>query len=894
MSTTNRIELLNDCGCCEGQTASTPARIENRPGLDTISYRIGDYHRFRETMLARLSSSDLPSLKRLTTRDQDDYSIALIDAWASVAEVLSFYQEYFANEGLLRTAKERLSVLEHARLIGYQLNPGVAASAYLAFTMDEPLANMDNPILETIVPAGSQVQSTPGPDETAQIFETEVEIEARVAWNAIRPRLTQPQLIDVSMQSVLVDGISTFVKPGDDLLFVDQSNAEEIKQVLDVDVDEENETTQIILSGDLSSPSTYSVQPKDTSGSFSLFDAKVTVDDSVIDIFINHSWAIEDIVAIADTKHWSLKEIAQRINTHSDVTKDVATGKGVYGFHKRANFFGFNAQKKVVYEDSYPYKPKDISDWIDWTASESDQTIYLDNDYPEITPGSYCIVRDNSDSVFQIQAVKTVSRTAYGISSKSSKLTLKTGDQWFSSTTNLMANTIREAAILAQSEALPLVQVPLTEPVKGETILLEHADLNIRNGQYMAITGERVDQPGVMISEVLQIDEARLEHGFTEITFANSLDYEYIRNSVTLNANVAPASHGESVSEVLGSGDASTPSQQFSLKQTPLSYLAADVPGGAKSTLEIRVNDILWEEVETFLYRQSEERIYTTKLDDAGVTHVYFGNGIEGARLPSGTNNVVARYRRGIGLGGLVNEKQLNLLLTRPLGIKEAINPEKSSGADDPEKLVDARTNAPLGLLTLGRTVSLSDYEDFCRAFAGIAKARAVAVSEHGVPKIYITISGPEGEIVDDSSKTYEKLLAALENAGDPYTQFSILPYRPAYFKLDAGLYVDADYQDDLVLEAAHATLRENFSFDSRAFNQPIHLSEVIAVLQRVEGVIAVDVNHLYRSDASPVSPLPRSIMPNLTNGSSTSDDVLGAELITLDPAPLDQVGVKK
>lgn len=120
---------LNDCGCCEGQTASTPSRIDNRHGLDTVSYRIGDYHRFRETMLARLSSSELPELQGLTTRDQNDFSIALIDAWANVSEVLTFYQEYFANEGMLLTAKERLSVLEHARLIGYALNPGVAASS---------------------------------------------------------------------------------------------------------------------------------------------------------------------------------------------------------------------------------------------------------------------------------------------------------------------------------------------------------------------------------------------------------------------------------------------------------------------------------------------------------------------------------------------------------------------------------------------------------------------------------------------------------------------------------------------------------------------------------------------------------------------------------------------
>ena len=45
--------------------------------------------------------------------------IALLDAWATVGDVLTFYQERIANEGYLRTATERRSVLELARLVGY-------------------------------------------------------------------------------------------------------------------------------------------------------------------------------------------------------------------------------------------------------------------------------------------------------------------------------------------------------------------------------------------------------------------------------------------------------------------------------------------------------------------------------------------------------------------------------------------------------------------------------------------------------------------------------------------------------------------------------------------------------------------------------------------------------
>src|SRR5436309_5408770 len=129
--------VLNDCGCCEGVTAETPSVMENRPGLSAIAYRAGTHAQFRETLQARLSGSQQPALRGLTTREASDFTIALLDSWATVADVLTFYQERIANEAYLRTATERLSVLELARLIGYELRPGVAANTYLAFTLED-------------------------------------------------------------------------------------------------------------------------------------------------------------------------------------------------------------------------------------------------------------------------------------------------------------------------------------------------------------------------------------------------------------------------------------------------------------------------------------------------------------------------------------------------------------------------------------------------------------------------------------------------------------------------------------------------------------------------------------------------------------------------------------
>jgi hypothetical protein len=74
--------------CCEGLQRYTPVEIANRSGLSAIIYRAGTQARFKATMLAALSSGEREELRDLMTRDDDDFSIALIDAWSSVLDVL--------------------------------------------------------------------------------------------------------------------------------------------------------------------------------------------------------------------------------------------------------------------------------------------------------------------------------------------------------------------------------------------------------------------------------------------------------------------------------------------------------------------------------------------------------------------------------------------------------------------------------------------------------------------------------------------------------------------------------------------------------------------------------------------------------------------------------------
>jgi hypothetical protein len=233
------------CGCCSGVEPLTPMPTANRAGLSSISYRVGTHSTFLDSMKARLSLHQMPDGQRplaaLSTRESSDPSVALLDAWATVADVLTFYQERIANEGYIRTALEMRSVYELARLVGYRPRPGVASSVYLAYTIDP------NTKEEVIIPKGARAQSVPGPGELPQSFETSEPLNARASWNELKVRLNQPQQLQtiLSKNRVYFGGVTTGLVPNDLLLAKERGSQPQLLRVLEVLPDAKNDRTLI-------------------------------------------------------------------------------------------------------------------------------------------------------------------------------------------------------------------------------------------------------------------------------------------------------------------------------------------------------------------------------------------------------------------------------------------------------------------------------------------------------------------------------------------------------------------------------------------------------------------------------------------------------------------------
>ncbi|GJQ57325.1 MAG: hypothetical protein SCALA701_01260 [Candidatus Scalindua sp.] len=834
-----------------------------------------------------------------------------------------------ANEFYLRTATERLSVLELARLIGYELNPGVAANTYLAFIIEDtpgafgevliPGSNAQG-ILSSpppvVIDLGVKVQSIPGPGEQAQTFETVEKIEARAEWNVIRARLTQPQELVTNIGSIVLQGIDNDINTGDIVLIIAKDGTGSVNRnaakIVNVTSNEERKTTRVDLELEHMthelSPNVFADDFPEDTDSIRNFNDKTELDEEVVQELVSGTWQGEDLDALIEEKKWSPETLAINIaekidfdtkNTHHENTnKDL----GIYVFRKKAALFGYNAAKQPTYDSNN--RIENASLWVEWCPEgEFANTMYLDNGYEEVVPGSFIAVQKQNQTVdsadiFKISTVVIYPRTAYGISSKTTKIVLPDDSGWEipdcevlhdvhvpvgtpqpTTGAEFAFNIIRTTTVYVQSEKLTLAEVPIETIVEGNILTCERAYFGLKKGQKIIVSGERHDLKGIFVSETMTINNIILFKGFTVLKFEKDLVHRFIRSTVTVNANVTLATHGETVHEVLGSGDTTQAFQHFTLRQPPLTYVV-----DTQTTLEIRVNDLLWKEVADFFGYGPDERIYITRMDDEGRTTVIFGDGKRGLRLPTGQENIKARYRKGIGLQGLVKANKISQLMTRPLGVKGATNPLRSTDADDRERLANARDNAPLTVLALHRIVSLKDYEDYAQSYAGIDKALATWSWDRLQRTVFLTVAGPNGATIEETIK--KPLLNTLHKFGDPNVLITINTYQPKFFRLKAFVEVFSDYLGEKVVAEIKQTLRENFSFKKRQFGQPVYYSEVLDVIHKVKGVKAVDIDDLFivgeenrKNDQQGLEArLPYKI----------NNEFIGAELLTLDSAPIE------
>lgn len=301
------------------------------------------------------------------------------------------------------------------------------------------------------------------------------------------------------------------------------------------------------------------------------------------------------------------------------------------------------------------------------------------------------------------------------------------------------------------------------------------------------------------------------------------------------------ATRGETVNaEVLGSGNGSIPFQSFTLRKSPLTYLAdPSGPNGRRAALTVAVDGKKWKQAQSFYGATPTDQIYVVSHDDENKTTITFGDGEFGARVPSGTNNVVASYRHGVG--GNVDANAINAFKKPVKGIKKVFNPLPSSGGEDPPTPAEAYEMAVQSTRVLGRLVSLLDFEVEAARYGGVVQARASwfwdPTGEDANIHVWI-ITADDG----DPSETLRGYLLGL---AEPDMQCVVQHATAVVGAFELDLEIDPLYNPAAVSKAVLEHLFHPFDgmFALRNVNIGgyIHRSRLYAAIHAVEGVLGVN-----------------------------------------------------
>ncbi len=820
-----------------------PRRADNRAGLPRIAYRIGRYADFVEAMTRGIDAA--PELAAWTHRDPDDPGIALLQGAALLGDILSFYQEHYANEAYLRTAAWRESVAELVRLTGYRLAPGIGGRATLAFE-----ARGDKPVtIRGGFPVKAELEGLTVPAD----FQTDA---ALTAWphlgrfNLYRARRYLP---------TLAAGSSSF----------EVARVDDAGDALSVAAFELKVGDRLLL---------QPAEPSWTTSGSTLFAQKAP-----------------QVVKVN-----KLTRLLGRVIVDTDAPLVQAWNQPVaaYRLGRSLRHFGHNAPPKTVTSKlsgttitGASEAPTRFERHID-TSHDCENTsastplpptlMPLDQEVNDLTPGTRVVIQTrvaqtSTGTRFELSVVRTlrgVRAGTLGFGNLSGPTTLLTLDHALirqALGSPLPVADVRDFRIHElTSPALTLrpVSAPLdgafsngtaalryygtavqAQQLAGRRLYLSHADgrsVELRCTNSIGHFAPSVPDTPKMWS--LSFDRAPAP--FTRA------DFDEAAPSVTVFGNLVDASQGKAERDaVLGNGDSRQMWQTFPLPKSPLTYFvsAGAVPPQVPE-LEVWVNARLWTRVDAFYGHAADEPIYIVREDAEGRSFVQFGDGQTGARLPSGLKNVVAVYRSGVGAHGPIKPGAAPTASERPPGFDKLSLAGIVSGGADAEDGEKAREAAPGKVQGLGRLVSLQDYETETLGVPGVIAAAAAWDLHAGVPAVILRVllaAGREAE--------FDEVRATLAHAqrcrGPDRFPLVVEQARLRHAYVDASYARDPSYRQEDVEAGLRAALglagevahqRSGlFGLHARRLGEREYASRIEGRLQNVPGVLWCKVSAL-------------------------------------------------
>jgi hypothetical protein len=771
---------MSNASICPCDRFVFPRAITNRPGLDSIAYRAGDFTTFRHALL--LPRAGEAELLQWSPSAKQDLAVQMVEWWAYLADILTFYNERIANQDYLRTADLPESVNRLIRVLGYRPRPGIGATGTLAALLSKQLPLQ--------LPKGLQFQSKPGPGQQPQIFELDADttINPPDAVSADPDPGSSLLQTDASGHSgVLLAGAVSGIKHGDELLLLERGWP----------ADGTNWALAVV---------TAVTQQKDAHGTINTriaFDppAPVLPPDAVVTDYrllksnqFARPWQFADPSVTLQPGQVDLDSITRGIKVGDPVLFEIPGGSvgpfvvSVIGYTEVVWY----ANASSVTPGTQPAPP----------------TVPIPIPHSEITFTPSQPVFFTPPPIFL-----PFLPVSFAPNVPLDQLEVRYGWQDVGQLIATPASTLSTTA--PSLLATPPATFP---PANSLPVMIEDA-----NGFGESAFGSATGSPPT------KLQLSGLPDPAADLTPPLRVLYGLMQ-----------VSRGKTVTnEILGSGDATQAGQEFVLKNSPLTYLlgASSISGqNYRSTLVIRVDGIAWQEVPSFYGQAPDAKVFVTREDENNQTHVMFGDAINGARLTSGVNNVVATYRFGSGAKS-PPAGSLTVILQPQPNLKAVRNPVAVGGGADPDPPGQIRRYAPQSVLTFGRAISADDYETIAAQAPGVARARSYWAWDPGEQRALVTI------YVGDDASAVTAARTAIALADDPNRPVAVKPATPIPVGLGMTLLIDPKYDAAAVIAGVRSALLDpqtGLLGASLRIGQTIYDSQIYQACLSVTGAIAV------------------------------------------------------
>jgi phage-related baseplate assembly protein len=810
-----------------------PRVVSNPPGLPAISYRVDDFTGFRRALLRPLPGEQAISAWRPAP---GDLGLQLLEWWAYLADVLTFYNERYANEDYLRTATQQASIANLVALLAYQPAPGIAAAGTLAV-----VRNASHPHEALVIPASMSLSSTATPGVPAQTFEVDTKGHFPGASNVpVAVPADNTLHSDHGLPTeVLLAGRVSGVKQHDDLLLVDSQFTGTVDNwsavtVTDVTPAADPATgainTHIGLSAPNWGPTLTPVSPPQSPVATEYRLLRPTAATTL--------WSNPNVPRGGHVIGPTPGDVhLTRVHLSASV-RDISPGATVF-FQNDQDALALGVVIRTserFWPVPYPGSPTETdtpSGPMDTPSGPADTP-----SGPVDTPSGPVDTPSRPIAEDHVLALQTSESGGGAQKLPDIPIAHTVLDLRFASPgSSLHVDTTTPAALagIAVRYGLRDVGTVIGIPATHLTSLsdtVEAAFQPLVPGQSAFLQ----DKTGAGVLVGVRSSENKVAFTHPGDATKQPPPTNPLPVPLQLLVDLVPVSRGTTVAgEVLGSGNAAIARQSFTLAKSPLTYLASGA--GSTSTLTVFVNQIEWEEVPGFFGQTPEARVFVvTRSPDQSVTTVTFGDGVNGARLPSGTENVTANYRYGSGKSS-PPAGRLNTISEPQVNLASIQNPVAVSGGADPEAPDDVRASAPVAAATFGRAISATDYEYIAAHAPGVSRAAAYweydPAEQRTLVKVYV------GD--DDAARA--AAIAALAGSEDPSRPVKLATATPIPLSLTCALRLAPGYQAGAVVAAATAALSGPaglFSPGRMGIGQRLYRSAVDAALL-VPGVVAVE-----------------------------------------------------